>query len=609
MKLNRHIFFFFIIGCFILPLFSYGQNNQDQLLAAEYFKKGEFEKAAPIYKKLSESFESNTNFYRQYFQCLLELGQYQTAEELLKKQKKKNKKTDPSIFVDQGNLYHAQGQEVEAQKQYEQAINALDEDPNQTRTVANLFSSMGEDDLLIKTYEKGRTLDKTPFAYSYDLAQAYKKKGKYSLVVTNLLDFLESNPNNSQIVKNEFQNILNFEDHSDDLVSQLYKRVQKEELTTTFTELLTWVFIQQKDYESAFIQSKALDKRFGEDGHRVFNLGTVAKNEGQYDAAIQCFEYIIAKGDMSILYQQAQVEIIETKTDKITNTNSYTTEDINSLVLDYDKLFESLGKTPNTANSMRRQAEIYAYYAFDLPKAIAIDEEILMMPGVSAQTKGWAKIDLGNYYILSGDVWEATLYYSQVDKDFKEDILGEEARFNNAKLSYYLGDFEWAQTQLGVLKASTSELISNDALELGVFIMDNLGLDTTEVTMQMFARADLLIFQNKTKDALKVLDSLDNMYPGHSLTDDIIYRRGQLAEKERIFDIAAKYYEQVYTLFPDDILADNALFRFAEITNYQLKDTPKAMQLYQDLLINYPSSLFTVEARKCYRLLRGDIVN
>jgi hypothetical protein len=52
-----------------------------------------------------------------------------------------------------------------------------------------------------------------------------------------------------------------------------------------------------------------------------------------------------------------------------------------------------------------------------------------------------------------------------VDKEEKESPLGEEARFRNAKLSYYKGDFDWAQEQLKVLKASTSELISNDAIE------------------------------------------------------------------------------------------------------------------------------------------------
>jgi len=607
MKIYLPIFrFFLLLG---LAFSSSAQTNQDQQLALEYFKKGEFEKAAPLFKKLAEAQQGNAYFYRQYFQCLLELGEYVEAEEAIKKQKKKNKKSDPSLLVDMGQLLQAKGEIEQGKKQFEEAINALSEEPAQARTIAGVFGNMGEDELVIKSYEKARALGSEPFAYSYELAQAYKKLGEYSKTIHELLLYAASNPNNVPMVKSEFQRILGHPEYAEELQSQLYKKVQKEQDTTTFTELLIWLFIQQKDYESAFIQVKALDKRFTEDGRRIYDLGINAKTEKQYEAAIQCFEYVISKGDVSLLYQQAQVQAIETKTDKITETNDYTDADIQSLVNDYEQLFTRMGKGPATANAMRRQAAIYAHYLYDLEMAIAINEEVLSMPGVSAPSKAWCKLDLGDYYILKGDVWEATLYYAQVDKDFKDDILGEEARFKNAKLAYYMGDFEWAQTQLGVLKASTSELISNDALELGVFIMDNLGLDTTEITLQMFARADLLIFQNKTREALKVLDSLDILYPGHSLSDDILYRRGQLAEKERAYDIAAKYFEQAYSLFKEDILADNALFRLAIITDYNLKESAKAMHLYQDLMINYPSSLFTVEARKRFRQLRGDSIN
>lgn len=38
------------------------------------------------------------------------------------------------------------------------------------------------------------------------------------------------------------------------------------------------------------------------------------------------------------------------------------------------------------------------------------------------------KLDLGDFYLISGDVWEATLLYSQVDKAMKDEPLGEEAR-------------------------------------------------------------------------------------------------------------------------------------------------------------------------------------
>ena len=89
------------------------------------------------------------------------------------------------------------------------------------------------------------------------------------------------------------------------------------------------------------------------------------------------------------------------------------------------------------------------------------------------------------------------MYYSQVEKDFKHEVIGQEAKFKKIKIDYYTGKFNWAQAQLNILKQSTSKLIANNAMELSLLISDNLNLDTTQLTLQIYANAELLIFQNK----------------------------------------------------------------------------------------------------------------
>ena len=68
--------------------------------------------------------------------------------------------------------------------------------------------------------------------------------------------------------------------------------------------------------------------------------------------------------------------------------------------------------------------------------------------------------------------------------------------------------------QLNVLKSATSELVANDALKLSVFITENLGLDSVAEPMELFAAAELMFFQNRNNDALAVLKSLEEAYPG-----------------------------------------------------------------------------------------------
>ena len=113
-----------------------------------------------------------------------------------------------------------------------------------------------------------------------------------------------------------------------------------------------------------------------------------------------------------------------------------------------------------------------------------------------------------------------------------------EVCFTPGEYTYFKGEFEWAQAQLGILKGATTELIANNALKLSIFILDNLGLDTTTATMQMYADADLLHIQNKDQEALSLLGDILIKYPGHALTDDIYYKQAQILLESQKFEKA-----------------------------------------------------------------------
>jgi outer membrane protein assembly factor BamD (BamD/ComL family) len=394
-----------------------------------------------------------------------------------------------------------------------------------------------------------------------------------------------------------------------ELETQLYAKVQKNTTNDDYIDLLTWVYVQNKDFEGALAQMKALDKRKGETGYRVLIIARMAQSESDYTDAVSGYEYVVNKGKDSPLYFQARTELLNCRKEKIANTVNYTQEDLVGLKNDYLLFINDNERGFRTAQSMKELADLEGFYLHDTQGAIDLCNEIIKIPGVPLQLKNKTKLSLGDFYLISGDVWEATLLYSQVDKDEKDSPLGEEARFRNAKLAYYRGDFDWAQTQLEVLKASTSELISNDAIELSVFIIDNLGLDTVALPMQMYAKADLLQFQNKDDDAIKELDSITVQFPGHALTDDIEYTKAQIAVKHKEFDKAVPLLEDIIKNYKTDLKGDDATFLLAEINEQQLHNKDKAMELYKTIITDYNSSLLVIEARKRYRLLRGDKVS
>ena len=272
----------------------------------------------------------------------------------------------------------------------------------------------------------------------------------------------------------------------------------------------------------------------------------------------------------------------------------------------YESFLNEFGRPRATAGIVLELAELQAFYLNDLDKAIQILNELINFPGSDRIVQANGKLSLADFYLMKGEVWESTLLYSQVDKAFKEDLLGHEARFRNAKLSYFNGDFQWAQTQFDILKASTSRLIANDALDLSVFIMDNLGLDTSATALITYSQAELLVFQNRFQEAFDKMDSLLVAFPDHSLQDDVLYLKANVYKKKRNFEKAAELYETIVEKYKEEIRADNSLFALAELYETQLNDIEKAKTLYETLFIDFSGSTFAVEARKRFRRLRGD---
>jgi len=141
---------------------------------------------------------------------------------------------------------------------------------------------------------------------------------------------------------------------------------------------------------------------------------------------------------------------------------------------------------------------------------------------------------------------------------------------------------------------------------MSVFIMDNMGLDTTDVPLKMFAEAQLLTVQNKFDDAFSKLDSITTIFPKHALEDDILYQKAELYSKLRNYDKAKELYTVVFTDFVEEIRADNALYNLASLYENQIGDLEEAKTLYEKLFVDFSNSTFAIEARKRYRILRGD---
>jgi TolA-binding protein len=416
---------------------------------------------------------------------------------------------------------------------------------------------------------------------------------------------LPSNPPFITQAENTLSGLFEGSADYDILKGALLKRIQKDPQQTIYPELLTWQFLQQKQFDQALNQALALSRRQNDDGSNIFELcRTLTANEA-YDAAIRGYEYLLTKGKEQQFYIPAKIELINTKNLRVTS-GKYVKEDLISLEKDYNDLLTEFGKNANTAFAMQKLANLQAYKLHKLIDAQKLLEETINIPGIKPALLAACKLDLGDVTLLNNQPWDATLLYSQVEKDFPNSAIGQDAKYRNAKLAWYTGDFTWAKGQLDVLKAATSQLIANDALNLSLLISDNIAADSTGAALKIYARADLLIFAEQPDKALITLDSIDVKYPGNSLADDILMAKARLFIQQKNYKDAVPLLKKIAEEHSFDLWADDAVFMLGDIYENQLGDKEKAKVYYQKIITDYAGSLYINEARRRFRLLRGD---
>lgn len=591
---------------FVFLLGAFGQlQAQDIRLANDYFNNGEFEKAMVVYEQLYKKEPAQYYFFQRYLESLMRLEKFDDAETVIKKQLKQTPKNN-KLYVELGNLYDRQGKQDDAEKQYLKAIELLPPDENAIRELANSFLNFGKDDLALRTYQTGIKIFKNDALYAFEMAEIYRRKGETEPMMESYLNYLDNNPNSIVSVQSTLQRSL-APDDLDKLKELIYTRIQDNPDAVIYPEMLIWIFTQQKDYKNALRQAKSLDRKLEENGSRIYRLGQTAAAEKQYDAALEAFQYIIdEKGKQGTYYLTAKRDLLNTLKDKITLNYQYTNAELDSLQALYDNFLNEFGRNKSTSHILHDLAMLQAFYINNLDNAIANMQALLATPGITTQLLNQSKLDLGDFYLMKNEIWESTLLYAQVDKAMKDDMLGDEARFRNARLSYYVGDFDYAQGQLKILKASTSELISNDAIDLSVFIMEHYALDTTAGPMEAYANAELLTFQNRFAEAFLQLDSIPTKYPHQKMDDALLYAKAKLYIKKREYTQAVPLLQKIITDFPKSIKHDNALFELAQLFDYQLQQPEAAKPLYERILLEHSGSTFAVEARKRFRTLRND---
>jgi tetratricopeptide (TPR) repeat protein len=588
----------FLIGVFFMSSLAFSQNEQ---IALNYFNNGEFEKALISYKKLYKLNKSNYNYLLKIVESYQQLEQFNEAETLLLSLVKNTR--SPEFLVELGYNYQLKKEQENADKYYKNAVLKIERNPFYAVNVARRFESHALINYAARVYEKAMALN-PEFKYDIQLARIYGEQGKIEKMFNSYVGFIEKNPTFVFQSKRIFSEFIsdNGEDENNKLLRKvLLKRIQTRP-KTLWNQLLSWLFIQQKDYNKAFAQEKAIYKKDQETIIGITDLADITISEGETDLATEILIYIINNAFDLETVLKAHKDLLELET-KNANKKEY-----HKIDLKYNALLDEYGMLPQTIDFQISYANFKAFYLNEADNAIDFLKESLKIKA-SKFLQAKIKLKLGDILVFQERFNEALIYYSQIQTSLKNSTISQEARFRVAKTSYYKGDFKWAESQLKILKSSTSQLIANDALDLKLLISDNKYEDSLQTALKLYAKADLLAFQNKTDSAILLLDKILKEHKTETIIDQTLYKQAQLFESKKQYNKAEANYINMISNYKEGILADDAYYALAELYVNYLAQPEKAKDLYEQIIFNHEDSIYFVEARKKFRALRGDAFN
>lgn len=591
------------IFCSLLGIFlSLSIYAQSDVLAKNYFDQGQYEKAKTVYEKLLRKNPNRLDYLLSLVETYQQLEEFDAAELALKK-RLAGRGLIPQLYVDLGYNFALQDQDSLANDNYEQAVSYVEQRPNYAINIGKAFQEYSLLDRAAQVYELAMRLDPER-NFNPQLARIYGEQGKLELMFEKYLDLMNTNPAYRAVAQRNFSGYITDDPQEEANVllrKALLKRIQKQP-DPMYNKMLSWLFIQQNQFDKAFTQEKAVYRRDPENLEGIIDLVLITMDAQAYSDAEEMVQFLIDNATSLELRLEAERYAVNVRLEQAKP------EQYPEIESQFVQLLQEYGEGENTFGIQMAYFEFLAF-KMDKPDKAVSGLKALVRKEISNYQKGNAKILLADVLVFQEKFNEALIYYSQVQRGLKNDILAQEASYKVAKTSYYKGDFEWAQVQLDVLKKSASQLIANDAMELSLMISDNSLEDSTQTALKKYARADLLTLQKKYPESIVILNGILEDHKDEAILDECLLKLGEIYEQTQAYDKAEMVYLRLISEYGDDILSDDAHYRLGRLYEEKLEQPEKAKEHYQTLIFEHEDSIYFVDARKRFRRLRGDEIN
>jgi lipopolysaccharide biosynthesis regulator YciM len=169
----------------------------------------------------------------------------------------------------------------------------LAKDPNETLRASSYLLQKNQANRAKELLLTSRKANRQNALYAAELGEVYMKTMEYQKGIDEFLIAMENEPEKQEQYRNYLQNVLSTQEQMDMLEINLIDKVQHHPNNTTYTDLLIWLYIQEKRFDKAFIQVRAIEKRNPElRGTRLMELGGISFENSDFETALTIFLYV-----------------------------------------------------------------------------------------------------------------------------------------------------------------------------------------------------------------------------------------------------------------------------------------------------------------------------
>ena len=593
---------FTIVVIFIL--FSITGHAQSAELANAYFRKGEYEKAILLYQPLFESNPIRQDYFKSLLTCYQQVESFTDAQALIEEQIQRFPE-QVYLFVELGYNYQLQGDINLAEQYYEQSLDIVKQKPNYGFMIGRSFRQNHLLDQALRSYQIAKEIN-PKLNTEISEAQIYGEKGDLEKMFDLYLDLVDKNENYFSTVQRYVASFITDDkyDPNNALFKKLLlKRAQKNP-KDAWNMLLSWLFMQQQEYKKALTQEKSLFNRMPGSLERIREIGYISFENEDYETSKNAFEFMLSK-EKEVIIDDQDVLFAEIYLLKIENNSTQKGENRARIEAKFEELISDYGYGEKTLQLHLAFAD-FLTFDHDKPEKAIQHLESISERAETPFEKGFIEMKTADILVFTDQFNQALIKYTKIQYDLKNSELAQEARFKVARTSYFKGDFQWAQNQLKVLKSSTSQLIANDALELSLKIGNNMNKDSLNEGLEIYARAELLGFQQKYQRAIDTLSYVLTQFKGQQIEDDALFSQAVYYQNIENYKAAEVNLLSLLDFHPESLLIDDSIFMLGELYRDHLNEPAKAQSMFERIIFEFPSSIYLVDARISFRQLRGD---